>query len=59
MMVWVVMIAGMQVLGIGATLGRLAYDEWNQWRLSQTRPAAMAGHQHNSEFEPWRATATM
>ena len=33
-MFWLTLIVGMQVFGFGVTLGRLAYDEWQQWRLS-------------------------
>ena len=33
-MFWLTLIVGMQFLGFGITLGRLAYDEWQQWRLS-------------------------
>ena len=58
-MVWVVLIAGIQILGFAITLARLAYDEWKQWSVSRKGRSALAGHQHNLEFEPWRATATM
>ena len=34
-MFWLSLIVGIQFLGFGITLGRLAYDEWQQWRASR------------------------
>jgi hypothetical protein len=58
-MVWIILIAGVQVLGFAITLAHLAYDEWQQARSSRTKWAALEDRQHNLEFEPWKATSTM
>lgn len=42
-MFWLTLIVGMQVFGFGVTLGRLAYDEWQQWRLSSNAQKASWG----------------
>jgi len=34
-MFWLSLIVGIQFLGFGITLVRLAYDEWQQWRISR------------------------
>jgi hypothetical protein len=34
-MIWLYLIGGIQILGFGFTLTRLAYDEWQQWRASK------------------------
>jgi len=58
LMVWLVLIGGIQILGFGLTLTRLAYDEWQQWRLSRTAPAAKEGRQSRVEYESWRTATT-
>jgi len=32
-MFWLTLIVAVQFLGFGITLMRLAYDEWQQWRI--------------------------
>ena len=56
-MVWLVLI-GVQILGFGFTLTRLAYDEWQQWRLSGKAPAAKEDRQSRVEYESWRTAIT-
>jgi len=57
-MVWIILIAVIQVLGFAITLARLAYDEWEQARAFGTKRAALEDRQHNLEFAPWKATST-
>lgn len=52
-MVWLVLIGGIQILGFGFTLTRLAYDEWQQRRLSRETPAAKEGRQSQVEYASW------
>ena len=49
-MVWAVLLGGFQILGLGVTLVRLAYDEWEQWRLYKTAPAAKEGRPNQVEY---------
>lgn len=57
-MAWLVLIGGIQILGFGLTLTRLAYDEWQQSRLSRRRPAAKQDRQGRVEYESWRTATT-
>ena len=57
-MVWLVLIGGTQILGFGFTLTRLAYDEWQQSRLSRRPPAAKQDCQSRVEYESWRTATT-
>jgi hypothetical protein len=57
-MVWLVLLGGIQILGFGFTLTRLAYDEWQQWRESRTARAAKRDRQSSKEYESWN-TATI
>jgi hypothetical protein len=47
-MFWLTLIVGIQLLGFGITLVRLAYDEWQQWRISGE---AARAEQVLSDFE--------
>ena len=42
-MFWLTLITGIQILGFAVTLARLAYDEWQQWRLSRKAREIDAG----------------
>jgi hypothetical protein len=57
-MIWLILIGGIQILGFGFTLTRLAYDEWQQWRLSKETPAAKEGRQSQVECASWRTATT-
>ena len=57
-MVWLVLLGGIQILGFGFTLTRLAYDEWQQRRASRMAPAATEDRQSNVEYESWRTATT-
>jgi len=57
-MVWLILLGGIQILGFGFTLTRLAYDEWQQRRASRMAPAAMEGRQSNVEYATWRTAIT-
>jgi hypothetical protein len=57
-MIWLVLIGGIQILGFGFTLTRLAYDEWQQRRLSREAPAAKEGRQSHVEYASWRTATT-
>jgi hypothetical protein len=57
-MIWLILIGGIQILGFGFTLTRLAYDEWQQWRLSKETPAAKEGRQSQVEYASWRTATT-
>ena len=57
-MVWLVLIGGTQILGFGFTLTRLAYDEWQQRRLSRKAAAAKEDRQSRRECESWRIATT-
>jgi len=35
-MFWIIALGGVQILGMVITLARLAYDEWQQWRITQS-----------------------
>jgi len=56
-MVWLVLLGGIQIVGFGFTLTRLAYDEWQQRRASMA-PAATEDRQSNVEYESWRTATT-
>ncbi len=55
-MIWLVLITGVQLLGIAFTLTRLAYDEWQQCRASKT--AAREDRHSQMEYEKWRTVTT-
>jgi hypothetical protein len=55
-MIWLILIGGIQILGFGFTLTRLAYDEWQQWRLA--RKAAKEGRQSKVEYATWKTATT-
>ena len=57
-MVWLVLLGGIQILGFGFTLTRLAYDEWQQRRASRMAPAVTGDRQSNVEYESWRTATT-
>ena len=57
-MVWAVLLGGFQILGLGVTLVRLAYDEWEQWRLYKTAPAAKEGRPSQVEYASWNIATT-
>jgi len=57
-MIWLILIGGIQILGFGFTLTRLAYDEWQQWRLSRKAPVAKEDRQSQVEYESWRTVTT-
>jgi hypothetical protein len=57
-MIWLILIGGIQILGFGFTLTRLAYDEWQQWRLSRETPAAKGGRRSQVEHASWRTATT-
>jgi hypothetical protein len=57
-MVWLVILGGMQILGFGFTLTRMAYDEWQHKRASRTAPAAMENRQNKVEYASWRTATT-
>ncbi|HVW74969.1 MAG TPA: hypothetical protein VHC39_15135 [Rhizomicrobium sp.] len=57
-MVWLILIAGIQILGFGFTLARLACDEWRQRRASRMAPAAMEDRQSQVEYASWRTATT-
>ncbi len=57
-MVWLVILGGMQILGFGFTLTRMAYDEWQHKRASRTAPAAMEDRQNKVEYASWRTATT-
>ena len=56
--VWLAVFGGLQLLGLVFTLVRLAYDEWQQWRLSRKAPAAMEDRPSQTEYASWK-TATI
>jgi len=57
-MVWLVLLGGIQILGFGFTLTRLAYDEWQQRRASRMAPAVTEDRQSNVEYATWRTATT-
>jgi hypothetical protein len=57
-MVWLIILGGIQILGFGFTLARLAYDEWQQKRASRRPPAAMEDRQSPTEYGSWRTVTT-
>jgi hypothetical protein len=57
-MVWLVLLGGIQILGFGFTLARLAYDEWQQRRASRPAPAAMEARPKQVEYASWRTATT-
>jgi hypothetical protein len=57
-MVWLVLTGGIQILGFGFTLTRLAYDGWQQRRLSRETPAVKEGRQSQVEYASWRTATT-
>jgi len=57
-MVWLILLGGIQILGFGFTLTRLAYDEWQQRRASRTAPAAMEDRPSQVEYATWRTATT-
>jgi hypothetical protein len=57
-MAWLVLIGGIQILGFGFTLTRLAYDEWQLRRLSPEARAAKEGGQSQVEYASWRTATT-
>ena len=50
-MSWLVLLGGIQFLGLGITLARLAYDEWQQARLSNPVHAASEDRHSRVEYE--------
>ena len=56
-MIWLILVGGIQILGFGFTLTRLAYDEWQQRRASRMAPAAIEDRHSQVEYATWR-TAT-
>jgi len=58
-MIWLVLLAGIQILGFGLTLARLAYDEWRQRQSAGKMPSAVEDRHGKLEFEPCRTVATM
>jgi len=58
-MTWLVLIGGIQFLGFGFTLMRLALDEWQQWHApAKLSMAASEDRPQDKEFEQWNAAAT-
>ena len=57
-MVWLVLLGGIQIVGFGFTLTRLAYDEWQQRRASRMAPAVTEDRPSNVEYESWRTATT-
>jgi hypothetical protein len=57
-MVWLIILGGIQILGFGFTLARLAYDEWQQKRASRRSTAAMEDRQNPMEYGSWRTVTT-
>jgi hypothetical protein len=57
-MIWLVLIGGIQILGFALTLTRLAYDEWQQSRLSRKAPAVNEDGQNRVEYETWKTAKT-
>ena len=57
-MVWLVLLGGIQILGFGLTLTRLAYDEWQQWRGSERPQRDLEDPADQMEFEQWSIAAT-
>ena len=57
-MVWLVLKTGIQILGFGFTLIRLAYDEWQRARISAANPGAGKSDRSRLECEPWRTATT-
>lgn len=39
-------------------LGRLGFDEWQQWRASRRTTATPEDRQKRVEYEPWRTATT-
>jgi hypothetical protein len=58
MMFWLVVLGGIQILGFGFTLTRLAYDEWKQKRSSRKAPVAMEDRRRAAEYGPWTTATT-
>lgn len=56
-MIWLYLIGGLQILGFGFTLTRLAYDEWQQSRMSR-KAAAMEDRQSQVEYATWKTATT-
>jgi hypothetical protein len=55
-MIWLYLISGVQILGFGFTLTRLAYDEWQQSRASRMTPAAK--EDRGVEYATWKTATT-
>ena len=56
-MIWLYLIGGFQILGLGFTLARLAFDEWQQSRASRM-PAAKEERHSEVEYATWKTAAT-
>jgi hypothetical protein len=57
-MLWLVLIGGVPILGLGFTQAGLAYDEWQQRHVSRKTSAALEDRQPDMEFKLWRTAAT-
>lgn len=52
-MIWLYLMGGLQILGFGFTLTRLAYDEWQQSRAFNIAPAAQEDRHSGVEYVTW------
>jgi hypothetical protein len=57
-MFWLYLLGGIQILGFGFTLTRLAYDEWQQSRASRKVPAAQEDRHSEVEYATWKTATT-
>jgi hypothetical protein len=57
-MVCLILFGGIHILGLGFTVIRLAYDEWEQWPASRMAVAAKEGRRGQVEYASWNI-ATM
>ena len=57
-MVWLVLLGGIQILGLGFALARRAFAEWQQVRASRKARAAQEDRPRRMEYELWKTATT-